>query len=363
MNKSKIILASIGGATLLVSLGLAYLIWSATAERSERLEELDGAVQSAVNLTKLPVYPGPEGIKSYEENGVVYEEWRAEAQKVASVGDRFFEPTTPPALKSFMIEDARRLSALPGGVEGVIVKPEFPFGFKEYVLDGKMPAQEDLARLQREWFDMATVVEALSKSGVLEITDLAIVSGAPAVEEPKSDNRKKRATKQAKVETPETDYDVTRIKVDFRTMPPGLVSAANAFLTARRFMVVDDVTFIRERDEIVAKLGGDGKKGADQQSGGRGRRGRRGRQEEPEEENAEAAVLTGVVTDPQTAPAFKVSMAISVYDFRSADAAKAEAPAETEAPAAAEAPAAEETPVAADAPAEAEAPEKTEEQQ
>lgn len=325
MNKSKIILASIGGATLLVTLVMAYLIWSAISERSERLEELDGAVQTANKMSKLPVYPGPDGIKAYEENAASYEEWREEAIKVASVGDKVFEPTTPPALKAFLVEDARRLSSLPGGVDGRIVKSEFPFGFREYVLDGKLPAQEDLARLQREWDDMASVVEILSKSGVIEITDLSLAAAPAPVAEPKPNARQKKGQKQAKAAAPADDANaplVTRMSVDFRALPQGVVSAANLLMTSRRFIVVDSMVFAHERDELSEKLGGDAKK-AGEQTGRQGRRSRRSRQEESEEEAGESA-LTGIVTDPQTAPAFKVSMKISVYDFRSAETAKTE---------------------------------------
>jgi len=330
MNKSKIILASVGGVTLIVSLVLAYLIWSAVSEKGERIEELDGAIQSANSLVKLPVYPGPEGIKAFEENAAVYEEWREDARRVASIGDIAFEPTTPPALKAFLVDDARRLSALPGGADGYIVKPEFPFGFREYVLDGKLPAQADLARLQREWFDMATVVEALSKSGVIEITDLSLSASANAVEEaPKEGRRQKKGAKQqpkAEVASEGVGPSVTRMNVVFRAMPQALVAAANAFMSAKRFIVVDDFTFVRERDEIMEKLGGDAKKAGEQQYGRGGRRGRRGRQEEVAEESAESSAMSGVVTDPQNAPAFKVSMSISVYDFCSAEAGAAEVP-------------------------------------
>ena len=171
MNKSKIVLASIGGVTLVASLALAYFIWSAMSERSERLDELDGAEQSLVNMMKLPVNPCPEAIKAYQANAETYDNWKDDAKKLVTTGDMIFEPTTPPALKAFMVEDARRLSALPGRTDGVIVRPEFAFGFKEFVLDGNMPAEADLAKIQREWYDMSVVVGAMSKSGVTEITD------------------------------------------------------------------------------------------------------------------------------------------------------------------------------------------------
>lgn len=329
MNKSKIILASIGGVTLVVSLALAYFIWSAMSEKGERLDELDGAEQSLASMMRLPVNPGPEAIKAYKDNAETYINWKDDAKKLVTIGDMIFEPTTPPALKAFMVEDARRLSSLPGGVDGAIVRPDFAFGFKEFVLDGNMPAEADVAKIQREWYDMSIVVETLAKSGVIELTDLTLTSAAPAqaAEQPADGNRRQRknAKPAAKAKTVEHAEGpaVTCMRLEFRAMPPALVAVANNLMVSRRFIVVDDLTFSRERDELGEKLGGDPKKAAEAQGGRGGRRGRRGRQEESEE-SAESDAQTGVVTDPQTAPALKVSMLVSVYDFRSLEADKTE---------------------------------------
>lgn len=329
MNKSKIILASIGGVTLVVSLALAYFIWSAMSEKGERLDELDGAEQSLARMMRLPVNPGPEAIKAYKDNAETYVNWKDDAKKLVTIGDMIFEQTTPPALKAFMVEDARRLSSLPGGVDGAIVRPDFPFGFKEFVLDGNMPAEADVAKIQREWYDMSVVVDILAKSGVIEITDLTLTGAAPAqaAEPPADGNRRQRknakpAAKAKPVEQAEGPA-VTCMRIEFRAMPPALVAAANSLMVSRRFIAVDDLTFARERDELGEKLGGDPKKAAEAQGGRGGRRGRRGRQEEAEE-SAESDAQTGVVTDPQTAPALKVSMLVSVYDFRSLEADKTE---------------------------------------
>ena len=329
MNKSKIILASIGGVTLVVSLALAYFIWSAMSERSERLDELDGAEQSLSNMMRLPVNPSPEAIKAYKENAESYVNWKDEAQKLVTTGDMIFEQTTPPALKAAMVAEARRLAALPGGVDGAIVQPDFAFGFKEFVLDGNMPAEADVAKIQREWYDMSVVVEALSKSGVIEITDLVLTGAAPAPapEQQAEGNRRQRkggktAAKSKAAEKGEGPA-VTRLRVEFRAMPPALVAVANSLMVSRRFIVVDDMTFSRERDELSEKLGGEGKKPAEAQAGRTGRRGRRARQDDAEE-SAGADVQSGIVTDPQTAPALRVSMTISVYDFRSLEGGKTE---------------------------------------
>ena len=47
MNKSKIVLASVGGVVLVASLALAYMTWSAYSEKAERVEEFDDAVSTA----------------------------------------------------------------------------------------------------------------------------------------------------------------------------------------------------------------------------------------------------------------------------------------------------------------------------
>ena len=319
MNKSKIILASIGGVTLVASLVLAYLIWDALSEKGEKTSDLEGAVSTAERLVRLPVYPGPEGIKAYKENAETYEAWRESAIKLASAGDMAFEPTTPPAFKAFLVDDARRLSSLPGAVDGRLVKEDFPFGFKDYITGGVLPAQADLARLQREWFDVSTVIEALAKCGVGEIVDVVMKAPASVQEEESSSKKGKKGKKQAKAakeEKPDDSPAVTCFTVDFRTRPAGLVNAVNEFITSSRFIVVDDFTFVREKDDIADALGGDAKK--QQEAQPRGRRGRRGRQAEEEEAAKPAAEAgQGVVTDPAIASFLRVSMTFSVYDFRS----------------------------------------------
>lgn len=311
MNKSKTILASVGGVALVASLALAYLIWSAFSDKGEREGDLEGALATADRLSRLPVYPGEEGIRAYKENAETYAAWREEAVKTAAAGDMAFEATTPPAFKAFLVDDARRLSALPGAVDGRIVKEEFPFGFKDYITGGVLPAQADLARLQREWHDVSTVVEALAKCGVAEVVDVALVAPAPVKEEPAKKGKKQK--KPAKSDEA-TGPAVTKFTVEFRTRPAGLVNAVNEFITSPRFIVVDDFSFVREKDDIAEALSGDAKQ---QEPSGRGRRGRRGRQAEEETRQPEAAKASGIVADPVSASLLKVTMSFSVYDFRS----------------------------------------------
>lgn len=323
MNKTKVILASIGGVALVAALVLGYFIWDAFSEKGDVVEELDAMVSAADRLTALPVYPGPEGVKAYDENHQTFENWREEATKVVSSGDRKFEPTTAPAFKTFLVEEARRLSDLPGGVEGKLVKPDFPFGFKDYITGGVLPAVADLPRLQREWADVSTVVAALAECGVLEIVDVTVKAPAPAADQSAQQGRRPRqqakGSQKKDEEAEAAKPDVTTFTVDFVTRPAGLVAAVNAFVTDQRFIVVDTFSFARVKDELAEAID-DSKKAAEAPArGGRGRgRGRRQAAEaQQQEEEKEGERKSTLVTDPLKASPLKVSMAFSVYDFKS----------------------------------------------
>ena len=324
MNKSKIILASVGGVVALASLVLAYLVWDALSTKGERASDLEALTSQADRLIRLPVYPGAAGVKAYGENAAAYSGWREEAVRVASAGDMVFEATTPPAFKTFLVEEAQRLSALPGGVDGKIVKPGFPFGFKDYITGGVLPQKADLPRLQREWHDVATVIETLAASGVSEILDVTVGAVKPAVEEKPEDQRRNRrgnnarANRKAQDEKPVGPQPaISAFTIEFLARPAALVGAVNAFVTTPRFVVVDSFSFARPVDEIAAALGE--KKKDDSAGGRRGRRGRRGAlaEEEPKDEGEEKK---GFFTDPLKAAPLKVRMSFSVYDFRSLEA-------------------------------------------
>lgn len=325
MNKSKIILASVGGVVALASLVLAYLVWDALSVKGERAEDFEALMSQADRLTRLPVYPGPAGVKAYGEKAAAYTKWREEAVRVVSSGDMTFEATTPPAFKTFLVDEARRLSALPGGVDGRIVKPGFPFGFKDYITGGVLPQTADLPRLQREWHDVSVVIEALAACGVTEILDVAMGAAKPAAEEkkeePKRGRRNARANRKAAEEKPVAAAPaVSAFTIEFRARPAALVAAVNAFVTSPRFIVVDDFALTREVDDVGAALGD--RKKDEASSGRRGRRGRRAALAE-EEKKEEGGEKKSFFTDPLTASPFKVRMSFSVYDFRSLDAGEA----------------------------------------
>jgi len=318
MKNPKILLSVIGGLTAVLALVLGWLIWSDASARTENTEALDEAIAQADRLVRLPVRPGPAAITAVNSNRTAYATWRTETLAAISRGDRTFEPVTPPAFKTYLVAEARRLSSLPGAAAGKLVKPDFPFGFKDYITGGVLPTLADLPRLQREWSDISTVVELLATNGVSEILDVrvAAAAAAPADEQgSKADKRKNR--KRAKAAADEAfKPDITRFTVDFLARPEALVSFVNGAAAATRYIVIEDFRFAREKDVLVEELGGEEKSAAAPAAGGR--RSRRRAAAVQAEATAAEAPKTGVVTDPATAAPLKVTMVFAVYDFRSA---------------------------------------------
>ena len=324
MKKTRIIIAAIGGTCVLITLVLAYLAFDSFSTGVETQEELL-AMESAIGkYVKADVKPMQASVDAVDQNRQAYANWIEEAKTLARRGDKEFAPTTDAAFKTFMVSEAKRMSALPGGANGKLVQDDFPFGFKNYILDGAMPPAAELPKLQRQWDDVTTVVSTLADAGVYELTSLKLLDDAPtatpaAAEAPKG--RKRGAAKPAKAAAAESPMDITVMAVEFTTRPSGLVGVLNRFAESERFTVVDQLQFVREKDDLAETLGGEKKaEVAAPAPSGRGRgRGRRAVEaveaEEPQEDDA--AKKGQLVTDPSRASLLKVSMIVKLIDFKS----------------------------------------------
>ena len=325
MNKTRIIIAAIGGTCLLVALVLAYLAFDSFSTGVETQEELLAMEAAIGKYVKAEVKPIQASVDAVEKNRAAYAAWIEEAKALARRGDKEFAPTTDAAFKTFMVSEAKRLAALPGGANGKLVKDDFPFGFQSYILDGAMPPAAELPKLQRQWDDVTTVVTTLAQAGVFEITSLKLLEGAtaaaPAQTEAPKGRKRGGAAKAAKAAAAESPVDETVIAVEFTTRPSGLVNALNSFAESERFTVVEQLQFSREKDDLAEALGGEKKAEAVQAApSGRGRRGRRAAeavQEEAAPEEDDAAKKGQLVTDPSRASLLKVSMIVKLIDFKS----------------------------------------------
>lgn len=332
MNKSKIVLAATGGVIGVATLAAAFLAWQSWSAVSEARdggdsgEGLDSVLSRASTLSRKDVYPCAESVKAIEANREKFEEWKEEAGRLVAEGDRSFDTNvTAAAFKEQLLFDAKRISALPGTADGAIVKPGFAFGtFREYILDGKLPPEAQLQKLQRQWDDVVFIFETLANAGVGEVTglEIAAASAAPAPEqqEPRKGQKKpKRAGKSAKsAKGPPKDI-VENYTVQFTSSPDAFVRAVNEFSVTNRFVVVEDFSFTRARDDIKEALSVQPeKKDAPDASPSRRRRARRGEAEKEQaqvESARDAAIRKGVVFDPAIATPLSVVLKLSVRDF------------------------------------------------
>ena len=180
-----------------------------------------------------------------------------------------------------------------------------------------MPARDGLARLQRQWYDITSLIELLATNGVIRLTDLQVVEVKAPTAEAES-KTKSKAKSKAKVEAEETEPSVETYRLTFQAKPAALVGVIRTLSFQKRFTVVESFGFSRERDAIAEAFGVGEKKEIAAASAGRQGRRRRGVVAEAVKtaEKKSNASLGGVVFDPETDSTLNVALTVSVYDFR-----------------------------------------------
>ena len=324
MSKNQIVMAAIGGVTLVAVAALGYLAFDAYSSKSEAVEERDGAAETVKRLLRADVSPDKESELAYKRNADTLSGWAEAALATAAAGDRAErDDLNPAAFKQKIVDEARALADLEGEVEGKIVKAGFNFGFPDFVTGDKLPEPEMLPKFQRLWGDVRLVFEMLQECGVAEIVRIEPVGAASAPSAQPKQEEKPRAKKSKKkdAEAEKPPYTVEKYAVDFRARPAAFVKAVNALATSQRFIVVDSMAFAREGDMIATALG-EGEKtrgGAQEQSAGERRHSRRKKfVEEAEKPAEESENKKGLVNDPSKEAPFLVKMTLSTYDFGSA---------------------------------------------
>ncbi|MBR4259544.1 MAG: Amuc_1100 family pilus-like protein [Kiritimatiellae bacterium] len=319
MSKNQIVMAGIGGVALVGAALLGYFAYAAWTEKGETADDLESAKDRVQRILRAEISADAASVAEIKKNRDMVAGWREAALSTASAGDRAVNAdVNEAAFKQKLVDEARNLAKLPGGVDGAIVKPDFTFGFPDFVSGDKIPEKEKLPQLQRQWGDIRQIVEMLSTCGVVEIVRIEPKSSAPDAQQQEKPKKGRKAKKGEGEEKP--PYTVETYEVDFRAKSAALVKALNAFAVAQRFFVVDTFSFAREGDMIATALGeGDKKAAADQPTSGRRRR--RPSQEQPVEAAPAAAednAKKGIANDPSLEAPFLVKLAVSTYDFGSA---------------------------------------------
>ena len=320
MNKNQITMAAIGGIALVAVGVVGYLTYAAWAEKAEKAEDLESAIANARRINAAAIAPKQESVDAIAANAQKLEEWRAEMLALVSAGDFAVDPgATPESFKQKMVVEAREFAKLPGGVNGCIVKEEFDFGFKDYIVGGSMPPRDQLAALQRQW----------SEVGMVTV-------GAAAAEPPKEEEAPKRGKAKKGAQKKEAEPRPLAVpqsyELKFTAKPAAFVRTIDACAMVERFIVVDGFSFVKERDTLAEVFGGKDKAEAAAGGGRRGRRGRRGAAEveQPAPEGAEEVSRKGLVTDPELDAPLTVVLKVTTFDFGTAAAEPKEATDEKE---------------------------------
>jgi hypothetical protein len=348
LSKNQIVMLAIGGVALVAAAALGYLAFSAYSAKSEAAQAAESDSSAVQALYRAAISPDAASVAAINKNRDALAGWTEAALSTASAGDRAIATdVNEAAFKQKLVDEARTLSVLPGGVDGKIMKDVTAFGFPDFVTGDKLPDKAMLPRLQRLWGDVCILVKTLSDCGVIEVVRIepaASQQPAQATAEPK-DTKKSKKRKKKDAEEDKPAYTEEKYAIDFRARPAALVKVANALATLERFTIVETFDFAREGDMIGKALGEGEKRGTGEQQSTRPRRKRRGA-EQPEfgadAAAQEAAVETGkgVVSDPAKEDPFLVRAIVATYDFGSsakvAGAASSEAGESSEKPAEAE---------------------------
>ena len=330
MNKSKIVLASIGGVAGVATLVMAYLIWSVYSQKQTVQTELAAAESSISSLNRGVrtssgkakgkeqkeqelVVPCQKGINEIKAKVSAVNDWKTNA--LAYVKTQVHESRTIGALKlkEEMDEAVSRYATLPGTAEGKFVKKDFGYGLDNYISQGQVPVESEVAAVQRRWNDISFVVDTMVDAGALQLTGVTV---KPKVEEKEpsrrgNSRRKAGARKDVKKVKPSKEtYEFT-----FIARGSAIVKVLNDIASAGNFAVVESFSFHRhENDSLVKALAASGEKEKRGKARGRGRRGF-----EPVEEKEKKAEENPIVTDPLMDSPHEVKITVSTYVFQNSE--------------------------------------------
>lgn len=327
LSKQQMIGAIGAGLFVVLAGGMGYMLWDAMSQRMEAEEELSDQMDAFKRYNAAAVFPSKKSIADVQSNKVSYVNWQKVALDMASRGDKVLAPETPPIFKQRLQAEVRRMSALPGGVEGKICAPTFLFGFEQYLGEGGvLPSQDDVGRLAMQLDFITHTVDMFAEAGILEVQSVQRIA-PPKVEEPEQSAPKKKGKKKD-VESEESKTTCLDYAIDFTTRPAGLVTVLNRLTADTRFVTVKKFSFKETADQIVDRLtmAEAAAAGKDAPGGGAttSRRRRRGGAAEAEKADAPKKV-DRLVVDPELDAPILVSLTLSVYDFGRATTAETSA--------------------------------------
>ena len=316
MNRNQTIMCAAGaaaGAAVLVAGWMSFSIWS---EDDMLASDVAGAMSSARVLNSAPIAPTREAMSAIDANTAAVEEWTADAAALVARGDIAVDGgISPERFKQAMLREARAMASLPGSADGKLVKPDFGFGYPDFIVGGAMPERARLAEMQRRWEDVKFLVGAVAGAGATELLEIevAVQDKPPEPAAAKGNGRQRPRPARKPAAEKEKGPASHRYNVKFSARPAALVKVFNTLASSDRFVSVDSFSFAKETDTLMEKLEGGERKGRD---GMKNRARPLPGGDKSAKDSGEAK--KGLVTDPSLDIPFTVSMAVTVFDFGTA---------------------------------------------
>ena len=336
MKKTTMAMCAVGGATGAIVLTLGILSLQAMSSGGELAIERSNLEEPAKTMASAPVAPTDAALKAIAANKAVVDKWLEESFAFVSRGDMAIEKNvSPERFKQTMLAEAAKMSALPGGNGGHMVREGFGFAFSDYIVGGAMPEIAKLPLMQRRWEDVKFIVETMSAAGVAELLDITAVEETRPREQPRDERppKNKRKAKQNEAQAAAPAYTSQTYDFKFLAKPAAMTRFFNALASAKRFVAADSFSFGRETDDILESVADDDAKDAalrNKQSGGRKaalraaalrREAAAGRASETRE-----GPKSGIATDPMLEKPLLATMRVLILDFGTAERKNAPVP-------------------------------------
>lgn len=321
MTKQQMVGAVCGGVFVVCAGALGWFLYDAATQRAEAEEQLVNERDAFTRFNESAVFPSKKSIADVKSNETSYAEWHAAALALAARGDRpAATPEEPSVFKQRLQAEVRRLSELPGSVEGKICANGFFFGFEQYLGEsGVLPQTADVPRLAVQLDTISRVVDMFAAAGVCEVKSVQRIE-AKADEDEEAPRAKKKGAKKVVAEDGDSPKTTClEYALEFTVRPSAFVKVFNGLTADTRFCVVRNVSFKQSSDTILDRLAAVEAAAAQaasaSQAGARRRRRGASAQQDDAQKKPEEKKVDRLVSDPETDAPVLVSLTLAVYDF------------------------------------------------
>lgn len=328
MNKTKMILAAVGGTIGVAVIAAAVFVYlqlsakSAVKDGSEDEPGLIDTLEKVDTLQKAAIKPHKKSLEVIQDSIKAMKDEHAKLLEYAQSGDTRIAEMSPQQFRETAGKADAYLKMLPVDSEEKMVAADFEFvPLMPYISGDKLPEPAEMKKLCRFVEDERTLIEMCAAAGVARVSRMdtkTLVS-----EEPKEDPKAKKGGKKAKKPAQKKGREpfkpssqtyelVTQMK------PSALVKILNTMATSKRFLVVEDFSIQSVTNPIPVSFSNERKDAEEASTTSRRRRRQVVEEEKPAEGDAEAPKVT-LVTDPERDSLFNVTLVVTVHDFKSCE--------------------------------------------